>query len=915
MINCKNVAAAQAESYYRADDYYTKDSPPAAWYGRGAERLGLSESDADRLFSELLRGQLPDGQDIAGGAGGKRRAGTDLTISAPKSVSVAGLVFGDERVVAAHREAVAAALGHVETLIQARITENGQVRTEHTGVMIAREVLHDTSRAGDPNLHSHCVILNATQRADGRWVALENRKIFRAQRELDAIYKSELAVRLAGLGYDLRTTKNGFELASVSDTQIQSFSTRKAAIDAALEARGTSRQGASAEEREKAALGTRDRKQIYDRDQLQQEWLDRGHEMGLVLTTPAAPAAVPDRREAAGQAVEFGIDHLGERESAWSDRDLQNAALSAAWGKATWDDLKVGLAKAEIRGAVVRKLDGSLTTEVAQQMEKQMLSIELRGRGAIEAIARDREAMTGALDRTKLNDKQRGAVEFALTTENRIVGIQGMAGVGKTTLLEEFRRQAEAAGFHLEGVAPSHSAVKALGEAGIHGKTLQSWEAGGGKLDAQTVLVVDESSLVSTRQMQFLLQRAEKAGARVLLVGDSGQYQSVDAGKAFHQLQEFGMQIATVDKMLRQQIESLRQVAQLTAEGKGAEALQRLGENVLEIKDRAQRHAAIAERFAAMPEGERADCLILTGSNADRQSLNAAVRDKLGLAGTGRGVEVFERGDLTGAEQRRADRYKVGDVLRFEKAYRSLGAEKGDLFRVTSIQGNEVMLADRAGREVKIAPATLSGKGFTVGSVAPREIAAGDRVRVTGDIALLEGGDALRNGQRAQVVSISPDRLELKVDGSKGLFVVDPRRPLSMDHGYAATGHSAQGLGARSVILERDSHCRTASQRQFYTDVTRAKRELIVVTDSRAKLEKSVGRVVDKTKALDDEIIFKNGGDRKAPSLGREEEVGKQLREHARDELVDSAVDKVVELLEDVRARNQSLPGVDGMGL
>ncbi len=914
MINLKNVAAAQAESYYRADDYYTKNSPPAAWHGRGAELLGLSEADADRQFAELLRGKLPTGDEIAGGAGGKRRAGTDLTVSAPKSVSLAALALGDERVVAAHREAAAVAMKHVETLIAARITDKGRVTVERTGVMVAREVLHDTSRAGDPNIHSHFVMLNATQRADGRWVALENREIYRAQHELDLRYKSELALRLAGLGYTVRATAKGFELGEISDAQIRTFSTRKQAVDAELIKRNTSRENSTAKEREIAALATRDPKQIYDRDELAAEWRERALAAGISLEVPTAGGAAGDRREAANKAVEFGVEHLSERESAWTDAELRNAALAGAWGKATFDDISTGLARAEMRGGVVRKLDGTLTTEEAQRREKHMLLIEERGRGAVEAIARDREAMEGALKQTKLNDKQRGAVEAALTTSNRIIGIQGLAGVGKTTLLDEFRRQAEAAGFHLEGVAPSHSAVKALGEAGIQGKTLQSWEAGGGKLDASTVLVVDESSLVSSRQMQFLLMRAEKAGARVLLVGDSGQYQSVEAGKAFHQLQEAGMHVATVDKMLRQQRDELRLVARLAAEGKGAEALQKLGAGVVEIKDRAERHAAIATRFAALSAEDRADCLILTGSNADRQSLNAAVRGTLGLAGTGRDVAVFERGDLTGAEQKRADRYRAGDVIRFEKDYRSLGAAKGDLFSVRAVSGNEITLAAADGREVTVAPGNLSGHGFTVGRVAERELAAGDRVRITGDIRLVEGGDVLRNGQRASVVSISAERMELKIDGVKGLVVVDPRRPLSLDHGYAATGHSAQGLGAKSVILERDSLCRTASQRQFYTDVTRAKVELTVVTDSRAKLEKAVSRVVDKTKALDDEIVFKPGDGRKPPSLGREE-VGKQMREHARDEFVEAVTEKVSELVEDVRMRERSLSREDGLGL
>lgn len=438
---------------------------------------------------------------------------------------------------------------------------------------------------------------------------------------------------------------------------------------------------------------------------------------------------------------------------------MQRAALDVGWGSASWKDIQLATARAELKSQVIRKFDGTLTTEAAQLREKKILQIEERGRGTVPALASDPVGLRAELEKTILNDRQRGAVEAMLTTKNRIAGIQGLAGVGKTTLLDEFRKHAENAGFRLEGVAPSHSAVKALGEAGIEGKTLQSWEASGGKLDDRTILVVDESSLVSAKQMHFVLKQAERSGARVVLVGDSGQYQAVDAGKAFAQLQNAGMQVAVVDKMLRQQVDELRAVAKLTAEGKGAEALLRLGEKVQEIGSREDRHQAIAAHFAQLSADDRKDTLILTGSNADRRSLNAGVRSVLGLAGTGVEVQVFERGDLTSAQQQRAASYQVGDALRFEKDYRSLGACRGDVCKVVDIDVNQVVIQHVDGRQARFEPALLSGKGFTVGRAEARELAAGDRVRVTGDIAALDDKTTLRNGQRALIVSASGDRL------------------------------------------------------------------------------------------------------------------------------------------------------------
>lgn len=863
MINCKNVAAAQAESYYRADDYYTKGAPLATWTGKGVQVLGLDGKEADRHFADLLRGRLPNGTEIAAGAGGKRRAGTDLTISAPKSVSIAALINGDERILAAHRAAVQVALAEVEAHIAARVTVAGVTSPEMTSNMICRTVEHDTSRLGDPNLHTHCVILNATQRADGAWVAIENREIYRIQRELDMVYKSELAVRLASHGYSLRSTKNGFELAAVSDVQIREFSRRTEDIDRALEDRGTSRERASAKEREKAALNTRDRKEIYDRDALRTAWQARGQGVRLEPVRPAAALAglVKPSAEVAREALAYGRDHLGEREMAWAEDELLRAAMGAAWGSATWSEIKAETARAEVAGELIRKADGTFTTERGRLLEETILATEMRGRNAVSPITCDAVATRREFATTKLNDKQCAAVEMLMTTTNRVAGVQGRAGVGKTTMLQEFRRQAEAAGYRIEGLAPSHSSVKALAEAGITGQTLQAWETAVVKADKQTIILLDEASLASAAQIARVVRVAERSDARVVLVGDSGQYQSVDAGKAFAQLQEAGMQTATVDTMLRQQTKILQDVARLAAEGRGGEALACLGESVHEVQRREDRHAAIAARYAALDQDSRRDCLVLTGSNADRQALNSAIRQRLSLAGKGDVVTTFQREDATTAEKRRAASYVAGQSLRFEKDYRSIGATRGEVWAITRIETNELVVNRADGQEARLKPAQLSGKGFSVGRIEMREITSGDWIRFTGNVAALDKS-TLRNGQRATVVSCENGRLRLQVDGARRLVEVDARRALSLDYGYAATGHSAQGLGARTVLLDRDSKSRTASERQFYTDVTRVKEKLEVFTDSTEKLAEAIGRQVDKSVALDELSLLPSGEER-----------------------------------------------------
>ncbi len=204
MLSLDHVTAAQAENYYEKDDYYTQDllietSPKPAksisyWYGNGAETLGLNGQVESAAFKDLLRGKDPEGNCLHARPidPTKHRAATDYTFSAPKSVSIAGLIQQDTRVIDAHDQAVATALLVLESrYAQARIsTPEGRQRIG-TGNITAAIFRHETSREQDPQLHSHCVVINTTQLADGTWRSLSNEEVIANQKLLGEIYQNE----------------------------------------------------------------------------------------------------------------------------------------------------------------------------------------------------------------------------------------------------------------------------------------------------------------------------------------------------------------------------------------------------------------------------------------------------------------------------------------------------------------------------------------------------------------------------------------------------------------------------------------------------------------------------------------------------------------------------------------------------
>ena len=227
MLSIANVGGGRdAGRYYeKEDDYYTKDHSPSEWQGKAAEVLGLHGEVKLEDFKNLLEGNLPNGEQIQVAASG-HRGGSDLTFSAPKSLSMQALIAGDHSLIDAHDRAVKEALKYAESLVVYRQSKEGESEKIFSQNMAAATFRHELSRACDPQLHTHCVILNFTQREDGKWRALDNEQFYRQKMLMGALYRAELAREVQKLGYEVRITHldGRFELAHMSDKQIEIFS-------------------------------------------------------------------------------------------------------------------------------------------------------------------------------------------------------------------------------------------------------------------------------------------------------------------------------------------------------------------------------------------------------------------------------------------------------------------------------------------------------------------------------------------------------------------------------------------------------------------------------------------------------------------------------------------------------------------
>ena len=592
------ASAAQGASYYERDGYYAKDDPEhraaSAWAGKGAEELGLKGPVDPETFKAILEGRVPDGSDTRlgrrvkdrgtpGSAEILHRPGRDLTFSAPKSVSIAALVGGDDRIVEAHDRAVTATLAWIEkNAAETRMKDpvTGQMARVGNQKIVAATFRHDTSRNLDPQLHSHAVLANMVQGEDGKWRSMANEGLYARQKLIGMLYRNELAGGLARLGYGIEKTHadGRFEIAGVSREAVEAFSTRRAEIEAAMAERNLGTSADNPRLAERAALMTRAAKRDIDRDELRDVW--RKQAAGLGLDAPAlvgeaaarsvgpamhGPETAPDRgvspetpvaaspdavgldgaadgRNGASEAVAWAMAHLSEREAVFARADLFAAALAHAPGTVTIAEAEREVARLEKAGTLhpvdMPGAEDSFATAKTVAEERETVASMRAGQGRGAAPMRSWQVQ-GHLNKGPLTAGQKDAVKLILSAEDRVVGVQGYAGSGKTTMLDRARVLAAKKGYRMIGLAPSASAVKTLAsEAGIESETLQMFLARNagvaeGRLTskgakemraafAKTILVVDEGSLASTVQARDLLRIAnELRMPRVVLVGDA----------------------------------------------------------------------------------------------------------------------------------------------------------------------------------------------------------------------------------------------------------------------------------------------------------------------------------------------------------------------------------------------------------
>jgi conjugative relaxase-like TrwC/TraI family protein len=885
----KPLSAGQAQTYHQKEftakeqNYWSQRGVIAGeWHGRLAAKFGLAGTVSAGDFAKLSQGQHPQtGEQLVRqrasyeyqDADGKtiktmeHRAGWDATFSAPKSVSLTALVGGDERVREAHRESVSVALDQLEHYTQARI--GGNHPPETTGRFIAAKFEHDTARPVDgyvaPQLHTHAVVFNVTERDNGQPRAIQPQSLFASQQFATAIYQSELTYRLRQLGYEITTGRSGApEIKGYTQEYLDASSPRSQQIREYLDRTGRSGKEAA----EIAAHSTRDRKEIHSPREVMAAHrklaADFGHQADIVVRAARQRSQYQEKPvnslERVRESLTFSRDKNFEREAVVDERALIRDGLRRGMGEITHAQVRANLDARLHSGEfqIVERCQSipgrQFTTAKTIEAEHEIIRRVREGQHDIEPVLPRPQAIALADQHPHLNQAQKTVVKDVLSSPDRIQGIQGFAGSGKTTALGAIRSAAESREYQVEGFAPTSRAARQLNEAGIEARTLQGFLARAADPNVgerKHFYFIDESSLASTNQVREFLTRLGPRD-RVLLIGDTRQHQGVEAGRPFEQLQEAGMRTARLDEIVRQKEPGLKSAVELLATGQVSAALDALQQQgrVKEIPNEQERTRAIAKSYFESPD----NTLIISPDNASRCELNVAVRQELKANGRLAPEDhtfrvLVQRQDMTGAERSWASHYEINDVVRYTRGSKAIGIEAAAYASVVAINpaANQLTVEKANGELATYDPRRLAG--VSVYQEIQREFSVGDRIQFTAPDKSL----AVANRDLAVIESIAPDgRVTARLDNNRRIeFNAGHHR--HFDHGYAVTSHSSQGLTAERVLVHADTnvHPDLLNSRFAYVSISRASREATLFTDDMAKLAPQLEADVSKTSALE----------------------------------------------------------------
>jgi conjugative relaxase-like TrwC/TraI family protein len=870
--NLKN-AKEYFEEHLCVGEYYDQRQRVAGhWFGLGAERLGLTSRVRAENFLRLCENRHPtSGETLtqrlnttrvneAGGNTANRRIFYDFTFSPPKSVSVVALVGADHRILEAHAYAVRSALKEFETFATTRVRIGKADGDRSTGNFAAAMFTHDTSRALDPHLHTHCIVFNATfDTVENRWKALQNYELLRARKFAENVYYHELTLKLCGFGYEIRNlTRGDFQIEGVSEMICKRFSKRDAEIDRALAELLAEKPGLATANfkalRAQLAVETRGKKhKDLSQEELRMLWdsqLNEG-ERAALGQLPKRSEKTTDDPVSVNEAVQWAEDHLFDRNSVMLECQLWQHALERGRGENfSVDDLKKYTRQRPYIRNLERPAEATLREVLLREWE--IVQIVKVGAGNCRPLVES----SGATD-PKLDEEQRLALDALLRSTNAVSLFRGGAGTGKSFVLRELVRQVQLSGKRVVVLAPQRQQVVDMEHARFPSPTTLTNFLLKRELPDDAVIVVDEAGQIGGRQMAELLRLARERNARVILSGDTRQHGAVEASDALLAIERYsGVKPVELHTIRRQdpalgrskressEIRKYRKAVEMAAAGKLAESFERLDKMGAVVSCGFGEQADIlADEYVRLTEG-KSSAVVVSQTWAEVHRVNSKVRDALkgkGLLGANDvTIQVLDKLDLTNAQKRDKRFYPEDAVIVFNQKVRE--AEPGMRGKLAGIVKAGVLI-EIGGNCVTVSNKVLNRINVCLPLEVP--ITQGDRLHLKANRKLASGA-RLTNGELVVVKSVDVNGDVRLTDGR----VLDKSFREFLP-GYAVTSYGSQGKTVDFVLFSDSTIKAATNAQQWYVTISRGRRGVRIFTPDKIQLRENLVRSGHRPLALD----------------------------------------------------------------
>lgn len=874
------VSANTAQNYYyERDPIFSKTEPGsnAMWIGSGARELGLLGKVDLNQFDNLMQGLDPKGEirlvgKEVGPQAHKLNAATDIPLSIPKSISIAALL--DHQLRDAIQKAAVSTAEGAERHIYGRQAVHGAT-DQVPGKMVAALFFHGTSRANDAHMHGHLVIANMVTRPDGSFSTLENRELFRAQREITQDFYSNLAKEIKEIGYGIELRRGNAgqiipELAGHSTEVNDLFSKRHQAIHGAeqlradLLSRMPNLTGAQLDSL--VQLQSKSRKNIElteadlvrnHSDQLEAVGINATKYMAHLKEAGQTLHSSPSDKLSPRDYINISLQHTTEKESVFSRPVVINDAIKLSIGEYTRPDLEKAWDEATMAGNIVQYSDRSFTTPEMEQIETRIIENVVQGSKAFSPLMSDDDASKAiqAYEATKgfkVTEGQASAVQMVLTTTDRLSIIAGDAGAGKTTVFEAVNQAVGTReNVRLIGLGFQGKATAVMEESsGIQSQTIDSFllrNGGKGIEGGRQIWAIDEASMLGSRHLDTLLQRAENENAQIILVGDTKQIAAISAGKMLAELQRLDLVQSTVmDEGVRQQTDWTKELANALKGHDLDRAFSILSreEKISEIADRDERIAATAGKYvAAVVDGRNP--LAMTVTNSDRRDLIGVIRDLQKEAGQigKEDITVITREpiNLQGVDKRLASSYEAGNFVVFNSAVGSFreGAEAEIL--TIDPRNNSITVVDQQGKTAEI-PLRQDGAKLSVYREQETAFSEGERgIFLKNDNTNQGKFSGIKNGVTFEIKELQSDGMAT-LQLENGNTIQRNLNGESITHGQAITVDKSQGASAHTgiVMTSSDGPAGLLNANRNYVAMSRMSHDMELVTDSREQLLEAV---------------------------------------------------------------------------